>query len=98
MHVSNAPHHSCAGMVVCWDGERDHKRRGSEDLRASAEVIEAVLENLCIEQEEMIVRQSETIRRLLYEIAQYRALDDEESRALSRAEEEVWQRKEFAQS
>lgn len=52
-------------------------------------MIEAVLENLCIEQEEMIVRQSETIRRLLYEIAQYRALDDEESRAISRAEEEV---------
>lgn len=50
-------------------------------------MIEAVLENLCIEQEEMIARQSATIRRLLYEIAQYRALDDEESMALSRAEE-----------
>lgn len=87
MHVSNAPHHGCAGMVVCWGGEWDHKRRGSEDLRASAEVIEAVLENLCIEQEEMIARQSATIRRLLYEIAQYRALDDEESMALSRVEE-----------
>ena len=61
-------------------------------------MIEAALEDLCIEQEEMIARQSATIRRLLYEIAQYRALDDEESRALSRAEEEVWQRKEFAQS
>lgn len=87
MHVSNAPHYGCTGMVVCRSGERDHKRRGSKDLRASAEVIEAVLENLCIEQEEMIARQSATIRRLLYEIAQYRALDDEESMALSRVEE-----------
>ena len=87
MHVSNAPHHGCTGMGVCWDGERDHKRRGSEDLRASAEVIEAVLENLCIEQEEMIARQSATIRKLLCEVAQYRALDDEESIAMSRAEE-----------
>ena len=87
MHVSNAPHHGCTGMVVCWGGERDHKRRGSEDLRASAEVIEAVLENLCIEQEEMIARQSATIRKLLCEVAQYRALDDEESRAINRDEE-----------
>lgn len=87
MYVSNAPHHGCAGMVVCWGGERNHKRRGSKDLRASAEVIEAVLENLCIEQEEMIARQSATIRKLLCEVAQYRALDDEESMALSRAEE-----------
>lgn len=87
MHVSNAPHHGCTGMGVCWGGERDHKRRGSEDLRASAEVIEAVLENLCIEQEEMIARQSATIRKLLCEVAQYRALDDEESRALNGAEE-----------
>lgn len=50
-------------------------------------MIEAVLENLCIEQEEMIARQSATIRKLLCEVAQYRALDDEESRALNRGEE-----------
>lgn len=56
-------------------------------MRASAEVIEAVLESLCIEQEETIARQSATIRKLLCEVAQYRALDDEESMALSRAEE-----------
>ena len=56
-------------------------------MRASTEVIEAVLESLCIEQEETIARQSATIKRLLCEIAQYRALDDEESRALNRAEE-----------
>lgn len=56
-------------------------------MRASTEVIEAVLESLCIEQEEMIARQSATIKRLLCEIAQYRALDDEESRTLNRAEE-----------
>lgn len=87
MHISNAPHHGCTGMGVCWSGERDHKRRGSKDLRASAEVIEAVLESLCIEQEETISRQSATIRKLLCEIAQYRALDGEESMALSRAEE-----------
>ena len=50
-------------------------------------MIEVALENLCIEQEEMIARQSATIRRLLCEIAQHRALDDEERRALSGAEE-----------
>ena len=50
-------------------------------------MIEAVLESLCIEQEETIIRQSETIRKLLCEIAQYRALDGEESMALLRAEE-----------
>ena len=50
-------------------------------------MIEAVLENLCIEQEEMIARQSATIRKLLCEVAQYRALDDEESRAINRDEE-----------
>jgi hypothetical protein len=50
-------------------------------------VIEAVLESLCIEQEETIARQSAEIRKLLCELAQYRALDDEENRAKIRAEE-----------
>lgn len=45
-------------------------------------MIELVLERVCRDQQETITKQSETISALLSELAQYRALSDEENRIL----------------